>query len=514
MTMPGPTPSAPDAAAARSWVWHATVESRAAGLVSVLACGETLLAVALYWWIAIRWDTHWHLLTSVFIAPLLLLRSPESMKLGVRWFLKDWFGFEDYKEWPRARRWLWQGLAAVLSGLATYAFARWLCGLWLVGQAGWALWGWSALIGCLSIILAVAVAVVFVGERGQDGKAAAANVIATATAIVIGVAVAIGCADGGSIAGSVIGVVVGIIAAWAVGTGEHAVGVAIMSVVIGAQLSLNSLVFRVAATLRHLPHGLCHVAENWQENNFWVDFCVPAELMPGIREERASLCLDGLARGMREEEGLIWKWVMWPLLAVTIFLPAFLYRLNIKATCWFWWPLAYLLKPVSAPQSDQTGLQKHALCWPWDDPWQRLLIFVPAALMCAVLIDRYSDFGMWQQYQNPDAVSVPLKLLLGMQWSHLPPWHVAMLFIASSGLGMLAISGAACGHKRNDNWDSYAQSGMSKHLWMMNALTKVRSLAAKAFMLLGLGMCLISFPEWRQHLPGTLLQRLERFYHD
>ncbi len=26
------------------------------------------------------------------------------------------------------------------------------------------------------------------------------------------------------------------------------------------------------------------------------------------------------------------------------------------------------------------------------------------------------------------------------------------------------------------------------------------------------GMCLISIPEWRQHLPGVLLQRMERFY--
>ncbi len=46
----------------------------------------------------------------------------------------------------------------------------------------------------------------------------------------------------------------------------------------------------------------------------------------------------------------------------------------------------------------------------------------------------------------------------------------------------------------------------------MDKLMCLRSLGAKAFMLLGLGMCLISFPGWRQPLPGPLLQRLERFY--
>lgn len=81
----------------RQWVWRATLESRAAGKVSVLAVGETVFAVALYWWIAIRWDTHWHLVTSVFIAPLLLVRSPESIDAGVRWFLTDWFGFKSYR---------------------------------------------------------------------------------------------------------------------------------------------------------------------------------------------------------------------------------------------------------------------------------------------------------------------------------------------------------------------------------------------------------------------------------
>ena len=81
----------------RHWVWRATLDSRAAGKVSVLACVETVFAVALNWWIAIRWDTHWHLVSSVFIAPLLLLRSPESIAAGVRWFLKDWFGFGSYE---------------------------------------------------------------------------------------------------------------------------------------------------------------------------------------------------------------------------------------------------------------------------------------------------------------------------------------------------------------------------------------------------------------------------------
>ncbi len=53
----------------RFWVWHATLKSREAGKISVLACIETLFSVILYWWIAINFDTHWHLVGGVFIAP-------------------------------------------------------------------------------------------------------------------------------------------------------------------------------------------------------------------------------------------------------------------------------------------------------------------------------------------------------------------------------------------------------------------------------------------------------------
>lgn len=133
----------------RRWVWRATLASRAAGQWSVLACVETLLAVALYWWIAIRYGTHWHLVSSVFIAPLLLLRSPESIAAGVRWFLKDWFGLEGYDGWPKRKKTLWIGAVALASAVTTYFFAHWLRQRWLPGLEGWALFGWAALIGAL-----------------------------------------------------------------------------------------------------------------------------------------------------------------------------------------------------------------------------------------------------------------------------------------------------------------------------------------------------------------------------
>ncbi|HAB15910.1 MAG TPA: hypothetical protein PLX89_20700 [Verrucomicrobiota bacterium] len=88
----------------RTWVWHSSLNPRDAGRVSVLACVETVGAVVLYWWMALQFNKHWLLLSSVFVAPLLLLRSPGSVKDGVNWFLRDWWALKTSKCGQRRRK--------------------------------------------------------------------------------------------------------------------------------------------------------------------------------------------------------------------------------------------------------------------------------------------------------------------------------------------------------------------------------------------------------------------------
>ncbi len=55
-----------------------------------------------------------------FVAPLLLLRSPESIEAGVRWFLRDWFSLTKYDVWPTRRKAGWILGICIPSGLAAY----------------------------------------------------------------------------------------------------------------------------------------------------------------------------------------------------------------------------------------------------------------------------------------------------------------------------------------------------------------------------------------------------------
>jgi hypothetical protein len=53
-----------------------------------MAIVETCTAIPLYWWIATQFGFVQTLITGACVAPLLLLRSPESIALGAEWATK------------------------------------------------------------------------------------------------------------------------------------------------------------------------------------------------------------------------------------------------------------------------------------------------------------------------------------------------------------------------------------------------------------------------------------------
>jgi hypothetical protein len=135
----------------RAWVWRSTEESRAAGQASVLAVFETLVCVALYWvlllWFGVTWH-HWMILIAT---PLVLLRSEQSVALGVKWFNALWI---EHNSVP-LRSYKGVGIAAVcfvVAGLAGWFLAA----NWIVGATGWVFFAKAMVIGWLALILGLA----------------------------------------------------------------------------------------------------------------------------------------------------------------------------------------------------------------------------------------------------------------------------------------------------------------------------------------------------------------------
>ncbi len=478
----------PPAIPPKGWVWHSTLASRAADQISVLAVVETVLAIVLYWWIALRFETHWHLVSSVFIAPLLLLRSPESIDAGVRWFMNDSVANEAPENRSGSKRFFWTVVCSLVTTGLTYFFACELSRRWLTDLQGWAFFGCVTAIGYLSIGFAVAVAVTVVGVRVAGDAAERALPVANAGAV--------------AIAPAVLGVVL-------LASPLVVLGV-VTSVVARAQGC------RVLATLFNTTKGFRRLPVNWRENNFLTDSCLPAELMPGIRERNRMFSFDGWLKELSEAPN--W-WLRIVLLLMGIFfVPAFLYRLNIKATAWFWWPLAYLLKPAPAASAEAQQSESgrwQAVCWPWSNPAQRagIGLSIGLALLALVLHALVATSRI-----EPDLVTrwpLAARVLLGWGWQRLEVWHWAQGIIAVSGVGMLLLAGNACSQHSNGNWSHYRQS-WPQDVRCMTALSRVRLLATVALLVMALGALLLQDPDrqWQAYVPvpANWVTWLEDFY--
>ncbi|HEX9170150.1 MAG TPA: hypothetical protein VF886_14705 [Roseiarcus sp.] len=166
---------------------------------------ETLAAMAVFWWVAVRYETFLLLTTSLFVAPLLLLRSDESTRLGVKWLGEGVFrprAMNDPRNSAEAERWERRGAAigaaiGITVGLGLgYPAAK----LYLVGHEGWSALGRGTGVGLTISGLAGAIAggAARAGTKGAPGVAMAIAAVlgpagVLATAVVAG-APAAGCA--------------------------------------------------------------------------------------------------------------------------------------------------------------------------------------------------------------------------------------------------------------------------------------------------------------------------------
>nr|VFK25521.1 MAG: hypothetical protein BECKMB1821G_GA0114241_10149 [Candidatus Kentron sp. MB]VFK31686.1 MAG: hypothetical protein BECKMB1821I_GA0114274_102611 [Candidatus Kentron sp. MB]VFK75611.1 MAG: hypothetical protein BECKMB1821H_GA0114242_102710 [Candidatus Kentron sp. MB] len=297
--------------------WISTPDSVEQNQPTVLAITETVLAVAAYWGIAWAFDTHLHLLMSICVAPLLLLRSPESTDKGVRWFVAY---LEDKTEITRkgapVRFWGIVLPTVIIAGAFAYGLAPHL----LVGQDGWVLFARAMGLGALGWPIAIMVT--------AAGAAAGA--------------VAVTAAGAGAIAGAIAGA--GAVAAAGAGAGAKIAFIALFLIPFAVGIWLRSLGVRLAATLRHPIRGLKKLPENWRRILWALDSHHAPELVPGLSARNdlsSALSLSGMVEKIRAEDDWTDRLVLLPLLPI-FFLPGLLYRWSLKSTCWLYLPLIYL----------------------------------------------------------------------------------------------------------------------------------------------------------------------------
>ncbi len=271
----------------RHLVWWSSRESVEAGKVSLLAVAEVIFSVAAYWWIAWYFETYAHLLISILVAPLVLLRSDESVALGVEMF-KRYLAIGNIP--LRSAK----GVSLVILFAVVAGGAGWLAADWfLVGHEGWPLFWRSMLIGLFALNVGLASAVAGVGRSAADVARA--------------------------------------------GTG---VGLALVPG-IGVGVLTRAVATRFLASIRYIHRGVAAFPQNWQHTLFQTDLARAPEMIPGIGEAVPFMNLGRAIeqlRAMAETANKIYSAIV----IATFFVPSLLYRYSIKSTCWLYLPLIYL----------------------------------------------------------------------------------------------------------------------------------------------------------------------------
>jgi hypothetical protein len=362
-------------------LWRgSTRESIAAEQPNGWAILETILAVALWWWLAYHNFWFWglpSLLLSVFAAPLLLMRSEGpggSAQLGKKWFLaweKNWDSEIDQNhsfEMLTLSKWLIVVIVAIIAGASSYATSTFFAGRYLVEQELWQLVVGGAFVGWLGIVSAVSVAVVAAVfwatagiVAGPLARAVACTVtLSGITCVAAGFMAAGGAANAGVVAIVVAGVGALVIATTlkAAGVGAGAVGKSIVQTVnfvlgpattgmvvflarilavpfllpigfvLGLAVGLVSLGIRLAATILHPILGIRSVAQNFSRLILCTAPSQPPELLPGLGQDESFFVVRQAWRVV--PQGTVWPgWY-----------PADDLEVEVLCGPWVWEPLA------------------------------------------------------------------------------------------------------------------------------------------------------------------------------
>jgi hypothetical protein len=450
-----------------TWVFWSTRESIDNDIPSVTAIAETIIAVPLYWWIAIYFETYLLLLISAIIAPLVLLRSDQSIALGVQWFTsweERWNDRRSYRDFRRSERrsiLAMVGVAILTASVGFYLFA---------GYFSKANEWWRVLLGGLGVGVFSSM-MVFGGTAAVGGGAFARALAAAGGGIGAGV-IAIALTLAGvvvektagweTMAGALVGFSIGVtaykvmerigspiekvvlatvsaaaFAATIIATAEGMV--MSVSLLFGFGFVLGvwiiSLIVRIGATLRHIGSGIRNLPGNFRRLILCTSPRQQPELVPGLKPTETQFSLAALSRAFNRDRRsrdffrIVFAFSFWPMAMLLWLLPGWLYRITLKSTAWFWWPLAYLggdLRRAKHPELLRQRIMETL--------WAKVSIALAAMTILGFLVSNILLSGAAAQ-DNP-FLSV-LGFVFLIDWRSIGLWQVLAVAAALLSVAIL-----------------------------------------------------------------------------
>lgn len=297
------------------FVWWSSEQSYQEGRPSVLAMVEIALAIWLYWWLIPQWTgNNWHLLLSICVVPLLLFRSPQSIEQALD-------GFEDYVNASANLPWhSWRMFtAACFSGATTYGL------LMLLPERPDATGQYVAILSAV-VTFSIAAALMSFGIG-------VLFFVFFASLFVAGfVAIEWSLDDGVLKAAQHVSMTIAVMSLFGMYAG------------VSVGVSGRAMVHKFLAVMNHFPCGWQRFPGNWRCLLLAQDMCRPPEILPGDqqRERFTKFRPSTHYSVLFSVKNTSIKARAEAFFFLCIFAPAsLLYRLSLKSTFWFYWPLLF-----------------------------------------------------------------------------------------------------------------------------------------------------------------------------
>ena len=475
------------------WVWHSTDESIAAGQTSAFSIIETFCALGLYGWLAFHFEHQWWLLVSAVAAPLLLLRSPQSEKLGVEWL----------KRYKQQSSLTWDQLDSkskillITLSVLFFIFAYTL----FFAQINNPTRNSHILSNSFEFMIfytftVIYLALIFTTFIGKSSE--------ITLAFFIGPSI-FGCitylalqTDTIAILGVMIGVVISyFLIEFPLKNTNHIIFI-IPNIIAGACIALGiwlrSLFIRLLATLYYFTNGFKYIKNNLKEILYLIDLTHLPELIPGSTSVSLSFSIKGNLELIKTNKNDAWLYII---LIIFWYPASIMWRWSLKATLWLWFPLTLLLRsPFEGKNLDEvrdiTAFRITTNKW---------LTFV--ALLIAIWLGSsyLPEIKTWVETLS-DTISKPSLKLLEITPPSLGLRQIALwLCCAIAGLLWLSTLKLQTMHKKILEEEDAIHSGIPEarlHLFRQRAhnLERIYTIQVVSFIFLGYSFLLYLAYQW------------------
>lgn len=279
----------------------------------------------------------------------------------------------------------------------------------------------------------------------------------------------------------------------------------VLTIATAIGMTLRAFIVRVFASTLYFFKGIKELPSNWWENTFVIDIKTSPELLPGISKTYPSLSFWSQISNFKSETKSSYLYFLLPVMSIVFFLPAYLYRLSIKGTSWFYWPLFFLLRPL--PTSIKKNYRERDLCFPILNPLVAFssILCVLMGVVSLVSLDGLSNFV--------DFPGVPtyLEYILIVDWANVRIWEWLFLGVALVGFCRVWIaSRAIANYKTGIDYSEVA----SWSLGAMHILNRLHSFLVIISLAVAFGSVAVHIlPEQLEYImPSIWIEAVQNFY--